>query len=151
MHSARGAVSVAAATGLLLCAVALSGCAGIRANGGPQPAPSISGQWVLVSGKDGSAAITPASTNVTLLIKGASSGGNGGCNAFGARASGSTTGPLTITLGIHTNMACVGDDRNITEQQYFDALGKVTTAALSGSKLTLTGPAVTLTFDRSGS
>ncbi|HEX4057861.1 MAG TPA: META domain-containing protein [Galbitalea sp.] len=169
MRSARCAVSVAAAAGLLAGALALSGCAGIRgigappASGGPTTSPtssptstsvpgeSITGQWVLVSGEDGSHAITPIAKTVTLLIAGASSGGNGGCNAFGAVASGTTTGPFTIRVGIHTDMACVGANRNITEQQYFEALGKVEAASLSNAELILTGPGATLTFQRSGS
>lgn len=161
------------AASALVCVLALGGCAGIRGSGSggsgsggsssggsggtgiPTPpggtVESIAGDWVLLSGTSESRAIMPAGDQVTLMINGRNSGGNGGCNAFGARATGSTTGPFQIQVGIHTDMACVGDDRNISEQQYFSALGKITKAALSDGDLTLTGPGVTLRFDRARS
>jgi heat shock protein HslJ len=177
MRSARHAVTIAAAASVLVGALALSGCAAVSglgappASGGPTssgtpssgpptsgppstpsaPGQSIAGGWVLISGQDGSKAITPSGATVTLTINGADSGGSGGCNAFGAVASGSTTGPFTIRVGIHTDMACVGDERNVTEHEYFDALGSISTAALSGGELTLSGPGASLKFRRSDS
>jgi heat shock protein HslJ len=165
MRSAKCAMVVAAATSVLACVLVLSGCAGIRgaADGPPPglthsspttsaaPGQSISGHWILISGQDGSQTMDPPAGTVTLNISGTRSGGNGGCNAFGATSSGTTTGPFTIRVGIHTDMACVGDERNVTEAQYFSALGKITSAALSREVLTLRGPGVTLTFDRLGS
>jgi heat shock protein HslJ len=88
---------------------------------------------------------------VTLNINGRGSGGSGGCNSFGAIATGSTTGRFSIRLGIHTDMACVGAERDITEHHYFAALGKIDTALMTSDELTLTGPGVSLTFERSAS
>ena len=163
-----------AAASLLACALALSGCSGSSvgtgsgsgggsgtgtgagsptpsASGSPTSTPqSITGDWRLVSGTGASGPITPSATPVTLKINGQGSGGSGGCNAFGAIASASTTGAFTIRLGIHTDMACVGAGRDITEQHYFAALARITTASMQNGELVLSGPGVSLTFARPG-
>jgi heat shock protein HslJ len=153
MRSASFAVKCGASA--LVCLLMLAGCASPTGPGAPiqsgGPVESITGQWVFLGGADASGAISPSGSTVTLTINGRSSGGNAGCNAFGAVASGATTGAFSIRVGVHTNMACVEAERNITEQHYLSALGKVTAASLSGGDLTLKGPGITLKFDRSGS
>ena len=160
---ARDAAAVLGATAII--ALSLAGCAsptvsgggsgpggsgaGGAGPGGSSTTSPISGAWQLVSGSDAKGTITPAAAIVTLTVDGAKSGGNGGCNAFGARVSAATTGPLTITVGIHTEMACAKPAANATEARYFAALGRITTASIAGGKLTLNGGGDTLRFVRS--
>jgi heat shock protein HslJ len=112
------------------------------------PGLSLSGDWQLVSGTDSTGAITPGGAVVTLVFAGTQVHGNGSCNAFGATASAAITGPLTIRVGIHTEMACSQAARNATESRYFAALGRVTAAAIADNQLTLTGGGDTLVFSR---
>ena len=62
--------------------------------------------------------------------------GSGGCNTY--RATYTTTDPNALTFGpvISTKMACA-DEANAVEQQYFAALGAVTTYSIDGTTLTL--------------
>ncbi len=157
----RATVAVSA----ILAVLALAGCASPTVSGGGSGAGGsgaggsgpggsstttpITGNWSLLSGTDSKGAITPPDqATVTLKLDGRSSGGRGPCNAFGAMASASTTGPLTITLGVHTDMACVEPDYNTTEARYFAALGAIRSASVAGGKLTLTGGGDTLVFAR---
>jgi heat shock protein HslJ len=66
-------------------------------------------------------------------------------------ANSGTTGPLTITLGVHTEMACVEPTYNTTEARYFAALGAIRTASITNGKLTLAGGGDTLVFARATS
>jgi heat shock protein HslJ len=109
---------------------------------------SIGGSWQLVNGADSRGEITPGAATITLVFAGTQAHGDGGCNAFGATASSSVTGPLTIRLGIHTDMACAQGSLNATESRYFAALGTITEAAIAGDQLTLTGGTDTLVFMR---
>ena len=153
--------------GALTCAAiviaALAGCA-TAANGGGSGGGSgaggsgaggsgsshdITGNWQLVSGTDAKGAITPGAATVTFAFNGASSGGHGPCNSFGATAQGTTTGTIHIVVGIHTDMACVDPDLNTTESRYFAALDAVTKASIDGGTLTLSGGDDSLVFTRS--
>jgi heat shock protein HslJ len=145
-------------------AIALGGCASTAGAGGgngggsgggsgsggsaaPTPTPqSILGTWQLVSGTDANGAISPGDSTVILKLDGAHSSGQGPCNAYGASETGSTTGPISIHLGIRTMMACAEAVRNVTESRYFAALGDVSDASLAGGKLTLDGGGVSLVF-----
>ena len=144
-------------------AVALTGCAatagaagdGTGAGGAPAPTPtatatSILGSWQLVSGTDSRGAISPDGSTVILKLDGAHSGGQGPCNSYGATETGSTTGPISIRVGIRTMMACAEAARNATESRYFAALGDISHASLTGGKLTLEGSEVSLVFTRAG-
>jgi heat shock protein HslJ len=129
----------------------LAGCAGARAGGGGTGHPqSITGKWQLVSGSDKDGSILPGNADVTFTFDGQTSGGHGPCNSFGAATTGTTTGAVTITIGIHTEIACVGTnpDPNTTEARYFTALDKVTTAAMTNGNLVLTGGGDSLQFTR---
>ena len=130
--------------------VALAGCAaavGGGSGGGQTGSPSdITGRWQLVSGTDAKGPITPGSAVVTFTVNGASSGGRGPCNSFGATTRGATTGTIAIVVGIHTEIACVDPDLMTTETRYFAALDKVTTATLADGTLTLSGNGDTLVF-----
>jgi heat shock protein HslJ len=116
--------------------------------GGSGSSQDITGNWQLVSGTDAKGAITPGSAVVTFRFNGQSSGGRGPCNSFGATAKGTTTGAISIVVGIHTEMACVDPELNSTESRYFAALDRVTTAALDSGTLTLTGNGDSLVFSR---
>jgi heat shock protein HslJ len=104
---------------------------------------------MLVTGSDAKGTFTPGSATVTLDLNGARSGGKGPCNAFGAKTSASTTGPIAIILGIRTEMACAEPELNTTEARYFAALGLVKTAAIASGRLSLTGGGDSLVFVRS--
>jgi heat shock protein HslJ len=135
--------------GSALLALALAGCAGaVGTGGGAAASRSITGSWQLTRGTDAKGAMTLGASAVTLTINGASSGGRGGCNAFGAKTTGSTTGTISIVVGIHTDMACVDPDIMSTEGRYFAALDTVTNASLANGKLTLTGGGDTLVFSK---
>jgi heat shock protein HslJ len=135
---------------LVGCAAASGGGSGPGGSSGTPSAPPepIAETWQFVSGTDTNGAISPAGAVVTLKIDGAHSGGQGPCNAFGATVTGSTTGAISIVVGIHTMMACSEAVRNVTESRYFAALGKVTHSSISSGDLTLTGGGVTLVFAR---
>ena len=134
--------------------VMLAGCASGRVSGGTGgrsgtgSSHDINGAWQLVSGSDETGTITPGNAMVTFTFNGQSSGGHGPCNSFGATATGTTTGPVSIRVGIHTEMACVESELNTTETRYFAALDKVTTADLRAGTLVLSGAGDTLNFTR---
>jgi heat shock protein HslJ len=152
---------LAALLGSALVVLVLAGCAGAIGTGGGGTPPSgtgtgtgtgtvqsITGSWRLTSGTDAKGAMTLGTSAVTLTINGPSSGGRGGCNAFGAKTTGTTTGTIRVEVGIHTDMACVDPDIMSTESRYFAALDKVTNAALDNGILTLTGGGDTLVFGK---
>jgi heat shock protein HslJ len=85
---------------------------------------------------------------VTFTIHGASSGGHGPCNSFGATAKGTTTGVVSIVIGMHTEIACVDPDLMTTETRYFAALDKVNKATLDNGTLTLSGDGDALVFTK---
>ena len=150
MRSAKWASALIAGA---ILTVLLAGCAassGDGSSGGsssPSPSP-IAQTWRFVTGTDANGTFSPDGAAVTLKIDGVHSGGQGPCNAFGAKVTGSVTGPISIVVGIHTMMACSEAIRNITERRYFAALGKVTRSSISGGDLTLTGDGVRLVFAR---
>ena len=148
MRSAKWASAVIA--GVIL-AVLLAGCAaapGSGSTGGSSSPAPIAQTWRFVTGTDANGTFSPDGAAVTLKIDGVHSGGQGPCNAFGAKVTGSVTGPISIVVGIHTMMACSEAIRNITESRYFAALGKVTRSSISSGDLTLTGHGVRLVFAR---
>jgi heat shock protein HslJ len=147
-----GLAAVAIAVAVGGCASASGGGGGYGGSGGSSPSAatpqSILGTWQLVGGTIANGSISPDGSTVTLKLDGAHSGGQGPCNSFGATEIGSTTGKISIRVGIRTMMACAEAARNVTESNYFAALGKVTEASLSSGKLTLTGGGVSLVFTK---
>jgi heat shock protein HslJ len=145
MNRAGIAARAASWLGATLLVVALAGCAAATGAGSGQ---DITGNWRLVSGTDATGDITPGKAVVTLTIDGDSSGGHGPCNSFGATTAATTTGTISIVVGIHTEMACVDAELNTTESRYFAALGTVTRASLEKKKLTLAGDGDMLVFTK---
>jgi heat shock protein HslJ len=149
-----GATALVVLVGCASGSVGDSGPSGSGSNGsgssssGSGSSASIRGTWKLTSGTDSTGAISPGTANVTLKVNGGSSGGHGPCNSFGADVTGTTTGAITIVVGIHTDMACVDPDLNTTETRYFAALDAVSKAALTSETLTLSGGGDTLVFSR---
>jgi len=147
-----GLAAVAIAIAVGGCASAAGGGGGYGGSGGSSASgatpQSILGTWQLVSGMNATGPISPDGSTITLKLDGAHSGGKGPCNSFGATETGSTTGKISIRVGIRTMMACADAARNVTESNYFAALGKVTQASLSNDKLTLTGGGVSLVFTK---
>lgn len=163
MRSVKAAVILGAAAGSLACVLALSGCAAAGGGLGGTPAgtgspgsssstvgasQSITGGWSLVSGTDASGSIAPSGAPLTLKIDGQASGGNGGCTAFGAVATGATAGAFSLRFGAGSQLACANVQRSLIQRNYLAALRKIDTASMKGAQLVLTGPGVSLTFDR---
>ena len=73
---------------------------------------------------------------ITLQFAEGSATGSGGCNHYRATytESGST---LAFGPAVSTKRACVEPERNRQETEYFDALNRVASFAISGGRLTL--------------
>jgi len=154
--SARALASIAA----LVVGLALGGCASGGAETPTPPAPrtptivpggqSIAGNWQLASGTDGTGTMILDADAITLKISGSEAGGKAPCNGYGFHLSSSSTGPVVVTRGVATAMACVDPDRMALEARYLAAFGRITEAALDGGRLILTGTDITLRFTRTG-
>jgi heat shock protein HslJ len=133
-----------------------SGGSGNGNSGGSTSPARITGNWILESAADHKGGMNLEGSTVTLKINGRDSSGQGPCNAYGATVFGKTpargaltfTGPVTITVGIHTEMACARQTLNELETRYFAALDDVTSASLVGDELVLLGPGVELDFGK---
>jgi heat shock protein HslJ len=150
----------AAGLAALVIALALGGCASGGTETPMPPVPhtpttvpggqSIAGNWQLASGTDGKGAMTLDSDAITLKISGSGAGGKAPCNGYGFHLSSASTGPVVVTRGVATDMACVDPDRMVLEARYLAAFGRVNEAALKDGRLILTGTDVTLQFTKSG-
>lgn len=109
-------------------------------------AHEIAGKWQLASGTDAQGSLSIGNERVTLTVNGADSGGQGPCNSYGVHLSSSRTGPITVTRGIQTQMACADPDRMILEKRYFAALNNATQAELDGGSLVLSGAHISLRY-----
>ena len=85
---------------------------------------------------DGTSWTLTTSPVITLRFAEGSATGSGGCNQYRATytESGST---LALGPAISTKRACVEPERNRQETEYFDALNRVASFAISGERLTL--------------
>jgi heat shock protein HslJ len=154
--SARALAGLAA----LVIALALGGCASGGAETPTPPTPhtptivpggqSITGNWQLASGTDGKGAMTLDSDAITLKISGSGAGGKAPCNGYGFHLSSDSTGPVVVTRGVATDMACVDPDRMALEARYLAAFDRITEAALESDRLILTGTDVRLQFTKTG-
>jgi heat shock protein HslJ len=99
---------------------------------------------------DGTNWTLTTSPAITLQFADGSATGSGGCNQYRATytASGSS---LTFGPTMATKRACADPEGNRREAEYFDALTKVASYAISGDRLTLqdAAGATLLEFTRS--
>jgi heat shock protein HslJ len=144
----------------LVITLTLGGCASGGAETPTPPAPhtptsepggqSIAGSWQLASGTDAQGAMTLGNDVITLKISGSGAGGKAPCNGYGFHLSSNSTGPIVVTRGVATDMACVDPDGMALEARYLAAFNRITRAALEGGRLVLTGTDVTLQFAKTG-
>lgn len=118
---------------LVLLGLILSSCASSQV--GELPVPS---EWKLVS-IDSSGVEVPVieGTSVTLKFEaGGQAGGSGGCNSYGGKYTlqGNT---LKFNEIVRTEMACLEEEINVQEQQYFLALDSTGKYEVNGDALTI--------------
>jgi heat shock protein HslJ len=137
---------------LLAASLVLVGCGGPV--GGPSAAsddgaPVLSdGTWVLVGGEvDGEPLAAPQGHRITLRVTGDEAGGSAACNQYGAAVSGRGD-EVRIRLTGTTAMGCEPVVM-AAEERFHAALPRITRASRDEHRLTLTGPATSLTFQRS--
>jgi heat shock protein HslJ len=106
-----------------------------------------SGGWQLVSGTVEGTPVTPIATHpVTIEFNDGSVGGTSACNSYGGDYSvdGAT---ITISEVFMTEMACSPEEVMSLESQYLSALGAVSSFAMDGSNLVLSGDEVEFEFE----
>lgn len=145
---ARATTRSLAATATL--AIVLAACGGAAGPGGSdgEDLGTMDGRWELTSGTsaDGAVPLVPTAP-ITLVIEGEQWGGTAACNTYGGEVR--VAGGRISTDGFFvTEMYCEDDDVMASESAYLAALQEATTLATDGDTLELTGPGVTLTFDR---
>jgi heat shock protein HslJ len=154
------------ALAVLVVGLALAGCASSSHESAPSPsstntmpvvptpAPtnppaagdSITGNWKLIGATDAKGTFDLDASSITLRVDGSNSGGKAPCNNYGLRITGDTVGPITITRGVQTQMACQDPEQNALELRYLGAINRITTAGLKAENLVLTGAGVQLDF-----
>jgi heat shock protein HslJ len=125
----------------LIVALLLSGCS-LLSHGA---AASLDGQWQLQAGTNqGQPIPIVAGSRITLNIDGTQVGGSAACNMYGGtiQVEGSSVAISALSM---TEMACQ-ENLMASEAAYLAALPRVTTVALSGETLVLSGPAVELRY-----
>ena len=127
----------------LILALLLSGCS-LLTHG---VATSIDGEWQLEAGTNqGQAVPIVAGSRITLKVDGTKAGGSAACNIYGGTIQ-VNGGSVSISALSMTEMACQ-EDLMASEAAYLAALPRVTTVALSGNSLVLSGPQVELRYTR---
>lgn len=135
---------------LILVAILIAAC-GIANDPAPSPSAAgmveANGEWELVRGtNDGVAIPLVPGAAITLSVDGSQISGASACNQYGGEivvADGQVRfGPMFMT-----EMAC-DEPVMASESAYLAALGKVTSAAIDGDRLTLSGPGVELVYER---
>jgi heat shock protein HslJ len=127
----------------LILAFLLSGCS-LLTHG---VATSIDGEWQLQAGTNqGQAVPIVAGSRITLKVDGTKAGGSAACNTYGGtiQVSGSSVAISALSM---TEMACQ-ENLMASEAAYLAALPRVTTVALTGNSLVLSGPEVELRYTR---
>ena len=119
---------------LILLAMLLGACT--------SPTADLTGEWRLVK-LNGSDPL--AGTNVTLIFEEDKVSGSGGCNSYFGGYSITGDKIRFSDLGM-TLMACLDNQANQQETDYFNALGQIEFYQVSQDSLTLTGSNVSLEF-----
>lgn len=118
---------------LVLLVLTTTACSSVQAGGSALPVPS---EWKLVSfGKTGSETQIIEGSSVSLKFDpDGQASGSGGCNSYGAKYE--TQGDaLTFKEIVHTMMACVDEQINQQEAQYFTTLQGASKYEISGNNL----------------
>jgi heat shock protein HslJ len=127
----------------LILAFLLSGCS-LLTHG---VATSIDGEWQLQAGTNqGQAVPIVAGSRITLKVDGTTAGGSAACNIYGGTIQ-VNGGSVAISALSMTEMACQ-ENLMASEAAYLAALPRVTTMALTGNSLVLSGPEVELRYTR---
>ena len=127
----------------LILTLLLSGCS-LLTHG---VATSIDGEWRLQAGTNqGQAVPIVAGSRITLKVDGTNAGGSAACNTYGGtiQVGGSSVAISALSM---TEMACQ-ENLMASEAAYLAALPRVTTVALTGNSLVLSGPEVELRYTR---
>ncbi|MCU1508131.1 MAG: hypothetical protein JWQ12_396 [Glaciihabitans sp.] len=124
---------------------ALAGCAS-GTPAGPGTPQSISGTWKLSTQTDATGELDLADQAITLSISNKRGEGRAPCNGYGFELDRTATGPVVLTPGPHTMMACAEQNLMDVENRYLAAIDKVDYADLKGHTLVLSGKGVTLTY-----
>lgn len=135
-----------------LIAYAAAAVLTLTACGDEEPGDSVrhdwDGVWVLASGtQQGGPLVLVDSHPVTLVLDGDAVSGISACNHYGGTVTRSGDS-FTVGAMSMTEMACPPDSVLTLESAFHAALNDVTTAALDGDLLTLSGDAVELVFER---
>lgn len=136
---------------VLLLSIGLASCGSTA----PTPTPPFepvdaSGDWILESGTlDGAGIPVLADYPITFSVDGTEVGGQAACNDYGGRLT-LVDGQIRLGQTSSTAMLCGDPDGEVmrSEAAFGRALGEVRAARLEGDRLTLTGPAVELVFNR---
>jgi heat shock protein HslJ len=138
-----------AAAGL---ALTLVGCSGTPGAAGPAgsvddgASGSLDGSWLLTSALDSMGTIPLTDAFITLRIGEGAGESQGPCNSYTVDISGYGDG-VTIDNLLATQLACENPTLTKVESRYFADLAQVTSGAIVGGELKLTGPdGLNLTF-----
>ena len=127
----------------LILALLLSGCSFLTHG----VATSIDGEWQLQAGTNQEQVVPiVAGSRITLKVDGTKAGGSAACNTYGGtiQVNGSSVAISALSM---TEMACQ-EDLMASEAAYLAALPRVTTVALAGDSLVLSGPELELRYTR---
>lgn len=138
-----GRAGAASAVAVALGAVIVLGLTGCAPSG-----QSIAGKWELVSGHDSKGPFDLSGLHVTLIVKGAKSGGQGPCNFYGVGFDASTTGQRVLTSGSSTAMGCIPNSRLALDTRYYAVLEGSMTATIKHHDLILVGANGALEYKR---
>ncbi len=111
------------------------------------PGRELQGEWQLVEAADDQGTMDLKGSTVTMWIEQDSARSDGPCNILQFEIRGGP-GDVEVTLGPITERACLDQDLMVIESRYVETLGTVTTAAVEGDTLTLTGDGGHLTYLR---
>lgn len=128
-------------------ALTLTACGSGAATGTADAQPS-DGTWTLVTGTGPQGPLVRVDGYpVTVTVTGGTIRGVAACNSFGGTLRRDGDGFVTGDLAV-TEMACADQRATALEAAFLDALGRVRTAAVDRTTLTLTGDGVSLALAR---
>jgi heat shock protein HslJ len=136
----------AASITALVCGLALASCASSGDQGGPDP--QLRGQWELQTATDAAGTIPIRNQLISLTIaEDDSTYGRSTCSDYRAKVFGSV-GALWITATLPKVENCGTQIQQDIEERYINDLNQVRFASVTGGLLDLTGPNLSLHFQR---